>query len=99
MLVLALITAIYVFRLYLESIGGWESEYSSYIASTCNAIQITLMNYIYSKVAVHLTGTQLHKNTSTPTLTHQHTHFTDKENYQTSTHYEDALISKLFCFQ
>ena len=56
--VVACIAAVYAFRWYLVygTSGSWGEEWGGVIASVLNSIQIQILDMVYKKVAIALTG-------------------------------------------
>ncbi|RYG65223.1 hypothetical protein EON64_12375, partial [archaeon] len=57
-LVLGVVASIYVLRFSLQNNIGTNA---STVASILNTVQITIFNYIYQKVAIHLTNNENHR--------------------------------------
>mmetsp|Transcript_1153 Transcript_1153/g.1625 ORF Transcript_1153/g.1625 Transcript_1153/m.1625 type:complete len:764 (+) Transcript_1153:118-2409(+) len=62
LVVIAAVGAIYFFKSYMAaSSNAYLSDYSSYIASILNSVQIQIMNVIYSKISIGLNKLENHR--------------------------------------
>lgn len=58
LVVVSCIAAVYAFRWYLVygTRGDWGKKYGGVVASVVNFVQIQILNTVYKKIAVSLTG-------------------------------------------
>lgn len=58
LIVVTCIGAVYAFRWYLVygTSGSWGEKWGGFVASIINSVQIQILNTVYKKIAVALTG-------------------------------------------